>query len=133
MAERFAELKGKGYEEKDFPTGVIAISDGEFNRRGNTSSYKAFKDILRRADFSEEFVDNFKIVLWDIPNNYYGNRMTPHFEELADCPGMFHIAGFDPAGIAFLMGTEYHPQTPKTTAELFMAAMDQEILNLLRV
>jgi hypothetical protein len=133
VARRFAELKGKGYEEKDFPTGVIAISDGEFNRCGNTSSYKAFKDILRRAGFSEEFVDNFKIVLWDIPNNHYGNRTTPHFEELADCPGMFHIAGFDPAGIAFLMGTEYHPQVPKTTAELFTAAMDQEILNLLRV
>lgn len=132
VAHVFANLKSQGYEESEFPTGVIAISDGDFDRSGKSSTYREFKDVLRKAGFSKEFVDNFKIILWDVPNNFYG-RTEPQFEELADCPGMFQITGFDPAGIAFLMGTEYHPQVPKNTAELFAAAMDQEILNLLRV
>ena len=132
VAKAFVRLRNAGYEEKDFPTGVICISDGEFNRSYREgSTFANFKEMLRTV-FSQEYVDNFKLVLWDIPNGYYGDS-TPKFEELADCPNMFHMSGYDPAGIAFMLGSEYHPQIPKTSEELFYAAMDQELLNLLKL
>lgn len=141
IADVFADLKKKGYEESEFPTGVLAISDGEFNssyyyRDGKKTTFERFKLVLRNAGFSQEFVDNFKIVLWDIPNGYYGKH-TPKFEGLADAPNFFYMSGFDPAGIAFLTGKEM-PESkevvaPKNAEELFMAAMSQELLQMLRV
>lgn len=142
VAKLFAELKSKGYAESDFPTGVICISDGEFNYShsygGGTkqTTFKNFKSILRNAGFSEEFVSNFKIVLWDIPNGYYGGRSTAKFEGLADEPNFFYMSGFDPTGIAFLTGTEVKEKvatTPKNAEELFEEAMKQELLLLLRI
>lgn len=141
VANVFVDLKKKGYDESEFPTGVLCISDGEFDssyyyREGKKTTFERFKLMLRNAGFSQEFVDNFKIVLWDIPNNYYGNH-TPKFEGLADAPNFFYMSGFDPAGIAFLTGKEI-PETkkvvsPKNAEELFMAAMSQELLQMLRV
>lgn len=137
VADVFVELKSKGYAESEFPTGVICISDGEFDgpsRRYNTT-FEEFKRRLRNGGFSQEFVDNFKIVLWDIPNGYYGKH-TPKFEGLADAPNFFYMSGFDPAGIAFLTGTQIKEQkvvTPRTAEELFEAAMNQELLQLLRI
>ena len=83
--------------------------------------------------FSKEFVDNFKIVLWDIRNDYYGGRKSATFEEVADCPNFFYMSGLDPAGIAFLTGTSKMQSIPKTAEELFEAAMTQELLEQLLV
>ena len=114
---------------------------GEFDYRrsygGGTkqTTFENFKSILRKAGFSEEFVSNFKIVLWDIPNGYYGKH-TAKFEGLADVPNFFYMSGFDPAGIAFLTGTEVKEKvatTPKNAEELFEEAMKQELLLLLRI
>jgi hypothetical protein len=134
VAKVFADLKKKGYEESEFPTGVLCISDGEFNYGGNKSTtFEQFKQILRQAGFSEEFVSNFKIVLWDIPNGYYGKH-TPKFEGLADAPNFFYMSGFDPSGIAFLTGKEIkNAPTPKNAEELFEEAMKQELLQMLRI
>lgn len=135
VAEEFVRLKQKGYAEKDFPTGVICISDGEFNRCGRATNFDQFLNILRKGGFSEEFVSNFKIVLWDIPNGYYGNP-TPKFEALANRENFFYMSGFDGAGIAFLTGKELPEKkvvAPKTAEELFLAAMDQEILNCIEL
>ena len=141
VAKLFAELKSKGYAESDFPTGVICISDGEFDCGRSygfgtkKTTFENFKSILRKAGFSEEFVSNFKIVLWDIPNGYYGKH-TAKFEGLADAPNFFYMSGFDPAGIAFLTGTEVKEKvatTPKNAEELFEEAMRQELLLLLRI
>ena len=52
---------------------------GEFDQNihwsnyNNGSTFELFLRKLRNAGFSDEFVDNFKIVLWDIPNGYYGS------------------------------------------------------------
>ena len=43
------------------------------------------------------------------------------------------MSGFDGSGIAFLTGTTKQESTPKNAEELFEAAMDQEILNLISV
>lgn len=99
----------------------------------NQRNFTALLNRLRNFGFSEEFVSNFKVILWDVPNNHYGPSQTA-FEELANYPNLFHISGLDGSAIAFLTGVEGKPQTlPKTSDELFLAAMDQEVLNLLEV
>ena len=130
VARLFTELKQKGVPESDFPEGLLCVSDGEFNYCGRaTTNFTAFRDTLRYAGFSEEYVKNFKLVLWDIPNGYYG-KSKPTFEDFADAPNCFHISGYDPAVVTFLMGKGHNPCNSK---ELFEAAMDQSLLNLLKV
>ena len=129
VARTFVEVRQSGVKEKDFPGGILCLSDGCFNSdSSNKGSYRLFKEILLRGGFSKEFVDKFKIVLWDIPNGYYADRGAK-FEEFADCPGMFHISGLDGSVVAFLMGTEYNPTVPKNSDELFLVAMNQEIMD----
>jgi len=148
IAQLFGKLKAKGYDEKDFPTGIVCISDGEFDRQtgdwniNGTSDWRsrsyasretvfeAFKSHLSKCGFSKEYVDNFKMVLWDVPNLYYGTS-TPKFEALANTPNIFHMSGFDPAGIAFLTGTSQVASIPRTPEELFETAMHQELIQLL--
>ena len=100
------------------------------NKEGNKTTFTRFKEKLLEAGFPEEYVKNFKIVLWDIPNGYYADRIRPKFESDADYPNFFYMSGLDPAGIAFLLGEKDKP-APKTPKELFEAAMDQELLNLI--
>ena len=131
VAELFIDLKKKGYSESDFPSGVICISDGEFDSYDNNklSTFKRFKQILRGGGFSDEFVDNFTIVLWDIPNGYYSkDKERQKFESFANEKNFFYMAGFDGAAMAFLTGTEKQTVIPKTPEELFDAAMNQELL-----
>lgn len=149
IAQLFGDLKKKGYLESEFPTGVVCLSDGEFDRQAgdwNTTGvrdwthtsretvFEAFKEHLRKCGFSKEYVDNFKLVLWDIPNRYYGgSHSSPKFEALANTPNIFHMSGFDPAGIAFLTGTKQITSIPRTPEELFETAMQQELIQLLKV
>lgn len=86
---------------------------------------------MRGAGFSENYVNNFKIVLWDIPNGYYGRTSGVHFEDFAEASNFFYLAGYDPSVIAFLLGNGKVNKTPKNAKELFLAAMDQELLNRL--
>ena len=94
--------------------------------------FEAFKNHLLKCGFSKEYVDNFKLVLWDIPNNYYGPS-TSKFEALANTPNIFHMSGFDPAGLAFLTGTKQVTTIPRTPEELFETAMQQELIQLLEL
>lgn len=136
VAEKFIELKRQGCKEEDFPTGILCISDGEFNSNSSRSSstFNAFKHELRRAGFSEEYVDKFVIVLWDIPNTFYSHsKIRPKFESLCDEGYFYYMSGFDPAGIAFLTGTKSVEQIPRNALELFEAAMNQELLLQLKL
>ena len=82
--------------------------------------------------FSKAFVDNFKVILWDIPNNYYSSEhIKPKFEDFADAPGLMHISGFDGSVVAFILGTKENSYQPKNSEELFLLAMNQEVLNRL--
>ena len=134
IAELFVDLKKKGYNESEFPTGVICVSDGEFDEApSDKSDFEVFLEILRKGGFSDKFVDNFKLVLWDIPNVYYdGKNIRPKFEGIADRPNFYYMTGFDPAGIAFLTGTKYSPSIPKTAEDLFKAALNQELIKKIR-
>jgi len=136
VAKTFADIKGQGVAENEFPSGILVISDGCFNNSGrNKTETATLKGNLLKAGFSQDYVSNFKIVIWDIPNNYYGSTQTA-FEGFADTPNLFYMSGFDGSGIAFVTGTTgatKNPETPKNAEELFEAAMDQEVLNLIEV
>lgn len=134
VARLFVSLRtSMNVSESEFPTGALLVSDGEFNDCGNKSNFATFRQTLLNGGFSKEYVDNFKLILWDLPNGYYGSGMRPKFEDFADAPNNFYISGYDPSSIAFILGTEYHKATPKNATELFNAAMDQDLLNRLTV
>ena len=135
VIDMFIDLKeNKGVPEQDFPKGILCISDGEFYCCGTnkTTNFNRAIERLREAQFSDDFVSNFKIVLWDIPNCFYGNHETK-FEDFADAPNFFYMSGFDPSAITFLIGSEAGKSIPHTAEELFLAAMDQDLLNKLVV
>ena len=146
VIDLFIDLKQKGIEESEFPTGLLLVSDGELNpsnifirdrKKGinigndSTNFQMAIKRLLD-AGFSEEYVSNFKLIMWDIPNGYYGANAVK-FEDFADAPNFYYLSGYDPSAIAFILGTSSLKATPKSAEELFEAAMDQALLNKLKV
>ena len=136
IATLFIEIYKHTSIEK-FPTGLIAISDGEFDSYGKDkckTTFQLFKDRLLKAGFPKDYVDNFKIVLWDIPNAFYSfDEIRPKFESYADTPNFFYMGGLDPAGITFLLGGEVNKSIPKTPRELFETAMNQEIMDYIQM
>lgn len=143
IGQFFVKMKNQGVPEDQFPTGIVAFSDGEFNRVGNhRTNFEAVKNDLRRAGFSKDYVDNFMVVLWDIRNNYYGRGRTAKFEaHSANTDGLIHVSGYDAALLAFLMGegekvvdpTTGKVKTPRTPLDLFNLAINQEILTMVRI
>lgn len=128
VARLFAKLKKQGISEEDFPTGTICISDGDFNSAyANNTNAEAFKQVLRTAGFSKQFVDNFVIVLWNIPNGYYG-RSKAQYEGMADQKAIYYFSGYSGSVISFLLGKEV-----LTAAEIFEKAMEQEVLSLIEL
>lgn len=127
ISKLFVQLKEKGIAESDFPEGILAISDGEFTDpiESNLTNFQAFRIALKTAGFSEEYLNKFKLILWDIPNNFYGKTDTV-FEEFADAPNCYHMSGYDPCIISFLLGDGFNPCNSK---ELFENCMNQELLN----
>lgn len=134
IADLFIDIYKHTSIEK-FPTGLICISDGEFNDSGdNKTNFQSFKKRLLKAGFPKDYIDNFKIVLWDIPNAFYGNEeIRPKFESYADTPNFFYMGGFDPAGITFLLGGEVNKSVPKTPRELFETTTNQEIMDYIQM
>lgn len=132
VTSAFVRMKQQGVPESDFPTGILCISDGCFNNTNNQAETKTMLAYLKQYGFSDDYIRNFKIVLWDIPNNHYGASQTA-FEDFADCPNLFHMSGLDPAAVAFIMGSEYNPTQPKNSEELFQSAMNQEVLKMIEI
>jgi hypothetical protein len=121
----FATLKRQGISESEFPTGILCISDGEFNptQLGKTN-VEAARSTLKSAGFSDEFVQKFQIVLWNLQSGYYGRGTGEKFETTANESGTYYFSGYSASVITFLTGHEI-----LNARQLFEVAMDQEILN----
>jgi len=130
----FATIKKSGIPESEFPTGILCISDSEFNpgQLGKTNVETA-RETLKKAGFSDEYCKNFKIVLWNLQNNYYGKGSGEKFETHGETENVYYFSGYDGSVIAFLTGVNGQKAEPKTDVELFEAAMDQEVLNMVTV
>lgn len=120
----FVKLKNDGLAESEFPTGILCISDSEFNPAmlGRTN-VEAAKITLRNGGFSKEYVDNFVIVLWNLQSSYYGSNTGKKFETHGEVQNVYYFSGYSAATAAFLMNQEI-----KTASELFDEAMNQEVL-----
>jgi hypothetical protein len=138
ISQAFSEMFAKGVPETDFPNGIIAISDGAFDRvTYNETNVEAFKGKLVNSGFSKEFCDNFTFVFWDIPNNYYGVEGNSKFETFGDHKNVFYMSGFDPSGVTFLLGgtskNGENKAIPKSADELMDVALTQEIMRKIKI
>jgi hypothetical protein len=133
VADHFGKILRSGVDEKYHPKGIVCFSDGCFNSTStNKSNFKAFKKRLLEVGFSKQYVDDFKVMLWDIPNSYYGKSQTA-FEDFADTPNLFHISGLDASALAFITGTKGMEALPKNSDELMQAALNQEIMGMIEI
>lgn len=121
----FASIKNSGVAESEFPSGILCISDGEFDpaQLGQTN-VEAARNTLRKAGFSEDFVQKFQIVLWNLQSGYYGRGTGEKFETTTNESGTYYFSGYSASVISFLTGHEI-----LTARQLFDVAMDQEILS----
>lgn len=133
VIDLFIRLKSEGVKEKDFPSGLLVISDGELDScdTNKSTNFQLAIRRLRETGFSEEYVNSFKIILWDIPNGWYGIDNKVKFEDFADAPNFFYMSGYDPSVVAFILGG--NKPAPKNAEELFLTAMDQPLLNKVRI
>jgi len=126
----FVQIKNQGVSESDFPTGILCISDCEFNpNQLNKTNVQQALQTLRAAGFSDEYVSNFKIVLWNLQRRNGGDKFETHGET----KNVFYFSGYDGSVVSFLTGVDGQTKAPQTDVELFEAAMNQEILNLVKV
>ena len=126
----FVKLKNTGISENEFPTGILCISDSEFNPTHlNKTNVNTAKKTLLNGGFSKEYVDNFVIVLWNLQSSYYGRNTGSKFEtSSAEVPNVYYYSGYSAATIAILMNGDI-----KNAKELFEAAMNQEILSMVEL
>ncbi|NJO31648.1 MAG: DUF2828 family protein [Richelia sp. SL_2_1] len=99
----FCQILRDGVPESEFPAGILCVSDGEFDPAalGKTNVDTA-RDKLLRAGFSKEYVAKFKIILWNIPNSYYGINSGKKFETYGDVvQNVFYFSGYDASTVAF--------------------------------
>lgn len=133
VIDLFGDIKRTGVPESEFPIGIICISDNEFNpaQLGKTNVDAAMSS-LRSHGFSEEYISKFKIVLWNLQRRGGGHK----FETYGNVENVYYFSGYDASVIAFLTGVEVKGEVknePKNAKELFLAAMDQEILNMVNI
>lgn len=128
------KIKKTGVPESDFPTGILCISDSEFNPTdlGVTNVERALT-ILKAGGFSQEYIDKFKIVLWNLQSSYYGQGTGEKFETYGNVDNVYYFSGYEASIIAFLTGVEKQQVEPKNAEELFNVAMDQEIMNMIQI
>lgn len=129
VIDLFVRIKKGGVAESEFPTGILCISDSEFNPAAlGKTNVETARATLRKGGFSEDYAKNFKIVLWNLQNNYYGKGSGEKFETFGETENVYYFGGYDGSIIAFLTGVEGQKTTPKTDVELFEAAIDQELM-----
>lgn len=134
VIDLFVTIKNKGIDESEFPTGILCISDGEFNpsELGKTNVESALIK-LTNAGFSRQYISNFQIILWNVRSYAYGNTAGNKFETYGNVPNVYYFSGYDGSIVAFLTGVEHQEVQPKNAEELFLAAMNQEVLNYIQV
>ena len=128
VVQLLCRIKKQGIPESDFPTGLLCLSDAEFDKTElDRTNVDQARITLRNAGFSEEYCNNFVIVLWNLQSNHYGKNTGKKFETYGDVPNVFYFSGYSAATVSFLTGKI------NTADELFRAAMDQQILNMIEL
>jgi len=134
VATSFVDFLKSGIELSRFPTGILCLSDGEFDKAGQSdtlTNVEGFKNELLLGGFPSVFVDEFVFVFWDIPNSFYGKKSTAKFETYGDNENVFYMSGYNGSTIGFLMGNQIDSsvKNPKTANDLMGIALNQEIMS----
>ena len=135
VIQLFVQIRQKGVPESEFPTGILCISDSEFNpTQLDETNVVAAKRALLQGRFSSEYVRNFKIVLWNLQNTYYGPGSGSKFETHdTKMPNVYYFSGYDASVVAFLTGTTKSEHTPQNAEELLQAALTQEVMHFVSI
>lgn len=129
VVKLFCKMKKQGVDEKDFPQGILCISDSEFNPAAlGKTNVDAALDALKKAGFSQDYLSNFKIILWNLQSNHYGSGTGCKFETYGDVKNVFYMSGYSASNVKFLLN-----QKVETAEDLFNSAMSQELLSLVKV
>ncbi len=132
VIELFGVIKREGVSEKEFPEGILCISDMEFNPAAlNKTNIEAAKEYLKEYGFSETYIENFKIVLWNLCR---GN--STKFETYDNHTNVFYFSGYSPEIIYFLNG-DTNGGADQVTAidavQAMEAALTQPTLQLVQI
>lgn len=129
VIDLFITLKERCVHESDFPKGILCISDGEFENHGINQTEFEYAISRMRQHFSKEYCDSFRIILWDIPNNFYTD--IPEKKKFEGNGNFVYMAGYEASNVRFLFNEDPKSETqPKSTKEVFLKAMDQPILRM---
>ena len=129
VVDLFCQMKSQGTPESDFPSGILCLSDGEFDPSElGTTNVQAALTKLKRAGFSDEYADSFKIVLWNLTNHFYGRSNKVKFETFGETKNVFYMSGYSASNVKFILN-----QKVETAEDLFNEAMSQELLDLVEV
>lgn len=125
VIDLFIDIKKKGVKESDFPTGIVCISDNEFNSSPDNqkTNMETAKTKLLAAGFSREFVEEFVVVLWNI-----NARRSIYETSTANTSNIFYVSGYDGAAINFITSGNI-----KTSEDMALEALNQELLNLVEI
>ena len=127
-------IKSNGVPESDFPTGILCISDGEFNPADfNRTNIESALSLLTRQGFSANYTNNFKFIFWNLQSHYYDKETGSKFETYGNVENVYYFSGYDGSIVAFITGVEGQTKEPKNAEELFEAAMSQEIMSLIQI
>lgn len=126
VIDLFITLKQQGVPESEFPKGILCISDGEFDRCGNNTStqFQTARNKMSKV-FSDRYMKDFVIVLWDLKAAFNSSKFQTSSSTV---PNTFYYGGYSASTISLLTGTKI-----TTQEELVIAAMSQEILSLVKV
>ncbi len=125
----FVKMKKQGIDESNFPTGILCISDGEFDSSSlSKTNVESALEKLMNAGFSRHYVDNFKIVLWNIQNSFYGRNSGSKFETFGDVKNVYYLSGYSAGNVKFIMNNKV-----ETAEDLFNEALNQELISLVKV
>ena len=135
VAKSFVEILNTGVELSDFPTGILCVSDGEFDKPGNgVTNVSQFRQTLLLGGFPREFIDEFVFIFWDIPNSFYNKQPKSKFETHGEHGNVFYLSGYNGSAISFIMGDEEKPKkTPKSAEELMSIALNQEMMQKISI
>ena len=110
----------------DYPDTLLVVSDMQFNPTGSTqTNHEAQMSKLRNV-FPPEWVDNFRVIWWDVTGRRPDNHPT-HIDE----GGTYVFSGFDGAVLTLLLGGDEAQAGEKRALTLEQAidlALNQEIL-----
>ena len=118
--------KEAGIPEEEFPNCLLCISDGEFNPTNLNQTNVEHAYMKLRSHFTNDFVNNFVIVLWNIPNQYYGRDSVIKFESHSKAHNVFYFSGYSPSIISFLNNMKV-----TNAEELLDEFLNQPILKLI--